>query len=137
MNFTTKEIEDILFGISTPDSDLLSPIEFSETETEKDLASCSLQLVEHCPPRKARRSASQPTAHCSFEDQEGTTSSSQTRSESYSDSALETEFKAKFDDITNMVTSPHKGGATSPQKKSDNVSARISIVDLTKTPGTF
>ena len=137
MNFTTKEIEDILFGISTPDSDLLSPIEFSETETEKDLASCSLQLVEHCPPRKARRSASQPATHCSFEDQEGTTSSSQTRSESYSDSALETEFKAKFDDITNMVTSPRKGGATSPQKKSDNVSARISIVDLTKTPGTF
>ena len=130
-NFSTKDVEDMLFGISTQDNIIdLSPVEFP------DLTSCSVQLEEHTVPRLAR-SLSQPVAHCSSEDQEETTSSSWTRAKSYSDSALETEFKGKFDDITNTVMSPRKDGATCPQKKSDNVPARRSIVDLTQTPGMF
>ena len=134
LNFSTKEIEDILFGISTPDVDL-SPAEFPEIE--KDRASCSLQLEEYSIPRSTRRSASQPIASCLSEDQEDTRSISRTRAKSYSDSMLETAFKAKFDDITNTVSSPQKDVAISPQKKSEDVSARRSIVDLTQTPSTF
>jgi hypothetical protein len=133
LNFSTKDIDEMLFGISTPDSDL-SPMEFPETE---DLSSCSLEFVEHSAPRQARRSASQPAAHCLSEDQEETTSSSWSRAKSCSDPVLEAEFLAKFDDITNTVTSPQKDSATSLQKKSDSVPTRRSIVDLTQTTGVF
>ena len=130
LNFTTKDVEDMLFGISTPDIEL-SPA--TSPETEKDLASCSLQLEEHDVPRPARRSASQPAPHYLSEDQEST--SSLRRPKSYSDSVLETELKAKFDDITNTVTSSQEDGDISPRKRSDDVLVRRSIVDLTQTPG--
>lgn len=132
LNFSTKDNDEMLFGISTPD---LSPAESSKMES--DLASCSLEIVEHNVPRLGRRSASQPAAHCLSEDQEKATCSSWTRANSYLDSALDTELQVKFDDITNTITSPRKNGAISPQKKSDTVPTRRSIVDLTQTAGTF
>ena len=132
LNFSTKDIDEMLFGISTPD---LSPAEFSETES--DFASCSLEIVEHSVPRLARRSASQPATHCLSEDQDKATCSSWIRANSYSDSALDAELQVKFDDITNTVTSPRKNGAISPQKKSNTVPTRRSIVDLTQTTSTF
>ena len=132
-SISTKDVEDALFDVSTPEFDL-GPAEFPEIE--KNVASCSLHLEEHSVPRLARRSTSQPIVHCLSEDQEDTRSSSWAGAKSYSDSVLETEQKAKFDDITNTVMSPQKDVAISPQKKSDNVPPRRSIVDLTQTPGT-
>ena len=115
LNFSSKDIDDMLFGFRTP-----SPV--ASPESEKDLASSSLQLGEY-------RDAS-----CRLSDEEDTSllTSRKRLSNSAADTGLE---EVKFDDITNTVVNPQQDDDISPRKKSEDVLARLSFVDLTQLPG--
>lgn len=127
-DLTTKDIEDMLFDIRTPNIEL-SPTESFETEKDLHGTPCLLQPKDLERPSIEKRSASQPAPHSLSVDQE-----SKGLVKRYSDSVLETN---KFGDITNTIMSPDGDGDISPKKKSGSASVNDSIVDLTQTPGTF
>ena len=124
----TNDVDDMFIDVSTPEA--MSPA--TSSEADRHLALKSLQSEDFEVPVLARRSASQPVSHSLSS--EHSSPSLPKRNKCCSDSALETEFKASINDITNIpvVASSNEDSSTSPsQKMSDLLSKH------TKNPGSL